>query len=489
MAIRWKVKQCLRTSNLHVRTGPSTSYRILRKIPPGTTFIVDDKKTSNGWIWLKHEGKNEWSCMREKGVKYDYLKMIEDLGVKKPKPQPAKKEEPKPKPKPKPKPDTTPKFEGIKENNLKGDKFGSSNGDAKWHERVNTLPEEKKNSSTNKKNKAIHSSAANSFSYSSTKLANDMKKIRENLDMSYRKTNGDFYGSLMPELFKNFNRYKVTFPDYHLHKTFAYVFFTRPDLNIVNSDKTMTAPATSDDLYSHIWSSNKDILLSLTQFFNSSHQFNVFLSNVAGSFEVSDEFIKATEHGETFTGNKIQYGKNDIESRAAGEFSVHYTDDANLSIYKMHKIWVDYISKVYRGEFYPRTNYMVQKVLDYACSVYYFLCGPDGETVLFWSKYIGVFPTNIPSSTLSWSKDSILSKPEMTINYSYSFKEDFDPIALVEFNELSTPEAKGSKARAMYDASHGSMGSTFVGAPYIVRDKIGDRTIYKLKWRDKKIYK
>lgn len=483
--MRWKVKQCLKSSNLHVRSGPSTSYKILRKIAPGTVFYVDQKKVSNGWTWLKHEGKNEWSCMREKGVKYDYIKLLEDLSEKKPTVTPVKKKEPVVKT---PAPDTTPKFESIGENKLSGDRFGKSGNDIKWHERVNTLDEEKGSSGVNSKSRSVYSRAV-SYSYTNSKLASDMKKIRENLDMSYRKTNGDFYGSLMPELFKNFNRFKVTFPDYHLHKTFAYVFFTRPDLNIVNKNKTMTSPASSDELYNYIWANNKDIILSLTQFFDSSHQFNTFLSNVAGSFEVSDEFIKPAEHGETFTGNKIQYGKSDIESRAAGEFSVKYIDDANLSIYKMHKIWVDYISKVYRGEFYPRIDYMLQKVLDYACSAYYFLCGPDGETILFWSKYIGVFPTNIPSSTLSWSRDSVLSKPEMSINYSYSFKEDFDPIALVEFNELSTPEAKNRKARAMYDESHGSMGSTFVGTPYIVRDTIGSRTIFKLKWNNTKIYK
>lgn len=476
MAIRWKVKQSLSKSNLHVRSGPSMSYKIIRKVAPGTVFIVDEKKENNGWIWLKHEGKTEWSCMREKGVKYDYLKLVEDLTPKQPTAQPAKKEEPKVEPKP----DTTPKLESISEDKLSGNNFGKSGGDIKWREKVKTLSEEKE----------VYRSSATNYNYSAKNLSDDMLKIRENLDMSYRKKNGDFYGGLMPELFRNFNRFKVTFPDYHLPKTFAYVFFTRPDLNIIKEDGSMTYKAAHDDLYNYIWANNKDIMMSLTQYFDKTHQFNTFLSNVAGSFEISDEFIKTTEHGETLTGNKIQYGKSDIESKAAGDFSINYIDDANLSIYKMHKIWVDYISKVYRGEFYPKDDYLMQKVLDYACSAYYFLCGPDGETVLFWSKYFGVFPTNIPSSTLSWSRDSVLSKPSLSINYSYSFKEDFDPVALVEFNQLSTPEAKNSKARAMYDESHVSMGSTFVGAPYIVRDKsAAGRTIYKLKWRNAKIYK
>lgn len=480
--MRWKVKVSTKKSNLYTRTGPSKSYKITGRMAPGTEFIVNDRKVNNGWEWLKHESTGYWSCKREPGAGYDYLLLVEDLDPPKP-PTPVPIPEPVPEPDPTPPKPLPPKTNTITENNLNSGVFGSG-GTKEWHQRVSTLEEEKM-VSPNARIARASVIRSNSYEYSETKLKSDMEKIYYNLDIGYGK--GGFYTGLMPQLFHNFNRYGIDYADRILPKTFPHVFFTRPDINVLKSDGTLTALANSDDLFHYIWDNNKDIIKSLTQFYSNKHQFNTFIHNYAKSFEVSDEFIKPTEHGETLTGNKLQYGKNDIESRSAGDFSITYTDDANLNVYKMHKIWVDYISKVFRGHFYPRKEYMMKKTLDYACAAYYILCGPDGETILFWSKYFGVFPTNVPSSTLSWSKGSVLSNPEMNINYSYSFKEDFDPVALAEFNELSAISAKSSKARANYDKDHGSMGSTRTGAPYIDSVTVNGRKVFKLKWRNDNI--
>lgn len=480
--MRWEVQVSTKKSNLYVRTGPSKSYKIVGRMAPGSKFIVNDRKVNNGWEWLKHESTGYWSCKREPGASYDYLKVIRDLDP--PVTEPVKEPEPvkvTPPPDPKPLPIKT---SSITENELNSNLFGSA-GDTSWHKRVLTIEEETRQQTPMSRSRSVV--VSNSSTYTASKLQNDMKYIYHNLDMSYG--GGGFYSGLMPQIFHNFNRYGIEFVDRQLPKTFPHVFFTRPDLNIIKSDGTLTNQAKTDDLYLYVWNNNANILKSLTQFYSTNHQFNTFIHNNAKSFEVSDEFIKPTDHGETFTGNKLQYGKSDIESRSAGEFSITYVDDANLNVYKMHKLWVDYISKVYRGHFYPRDDYKFNKTLDYACAAYYILCGPDGETILFWSKYYGVFPTNIPSSTLSWSKGSVLGNPEMSINYSYSFKEDFDPIALAEFNELCAVKASQSVARKNYDGNHASMGSTLVGAPYIDSVKVDGRKFFKLKWRDEKILK
>lgn len=500
--MRWEVQVTTKTSNLYVRTGPSTSYKIVGRKAPGSKFIVNDRKVNGGWEWLKHEDTGYWSCKRDPSYNYDFLKITQDLDPPTP-PEPVPEPEPVPVPEPEPKPLAI-KGDGITEGSLNTDIFGSA-GDTDWHKRVLSITEEntnlKNNTSVNINTcslleydqqtsyKTSYNSSevviAKSSSYTAEKLNADMEKIYYNLDMSYG--GGGFYNGLMPQIFHNFNRYGIEFNDRILPKTFPHVFFTRPDLNVIKSDGSLTQQAKTDELYSYIWNNNSDIIKSLTQFYTQDHQFNTFIHNYAKSFEISDEFIKPTEHGETFTGNKIQYGKSDIESRSAGEFSVTYNDDVNLNVYKMHKLWVDYISKVYRGHFFTRDDYKFGKTIDYACAAYYILCGPDGETILFWSKYYGVFPTNIPSSTLSWSKGSLVSNPEMNINYSYSFKEDFDPIALAEFNELCATKASKSTARKNYDSNHASMGSTLVGAPYIDAVTVDGRKVFKLKWRDKKI--
>lgn len=310
-------------------------------------------------------------------------------------------------------------------------------------------------------------------------LINDIKIAKNNLNI----------GNINPDLIKNntltkFNRFKIAYPETVLTKTFAYLFFTRPDLNLFSDKNTLIPKVSNDPFYYYMFKNNKDLLLSLTgRNFSYAHDFNPFLSNKAGSFELKDEYVDTDEYGETFTGWKIKYGKNNVKSKSADAFSITYTDDNNYNIYKIHKAWVDYISKVYRGEFSPTRSNIINRTIDYACSVYYFLCGADGETILFWTKYTGVFPTTIPSSRSSWD-GGVGKAPEYNINYEYSWKEDMMPTSLAEFNKNSERETSTKYAK-IYDYDLGSTGKTFVGTPFVetIDDVHNNTYLYKLRFR------
>ena len=335
--------------------------------------------------------------------------------------------------------------------------------------------------------------ATNKYSYGSvtrSSFLNEYSKHYSELDSNLKiiRANHNIIDDVSHDMMTKFNRFKIGFPGETLGKSFGYLFLTRPDLNLYKSlgggKYELTDQAKQDPLYYYLDRNDKQLLLSLTQYQSSAHQFNPYLSNKAQSFELGDDYIKTTEYGETFTGYKVQYGKNNIESKTAGQFSINYTDSNTLRVYKAHKAWTDYISKVYRGEFVPRREYIERRMLDYAVSAYYFLCGPDGETILFWSKYTGVFPTNNPASSLSWSKGNILSIPEYSINYVYSWKEDFNPVSLAEFNKTSKTE-NTYKYASIYEPLLASTGRTFVNAPFIETDINGTNGPYtfRLKFR------
>jgi hypothetical protein len=250
----------------------------------------------------------------------------------------------------------------------------------------------------------------------------------------------------------------------------------------MDGPSSLLSDVDNDPTFYYLFKNNPDILRALTRYFDSSHDFHPFIGNTAQSFELSDEYVKTVEHGETFTGYKVQYGKNNIESKTAGSFSISYVDDQNFSVYKTHKAWIDYISKIYRGEFTTYPEYIQKKILDYACSAYYFLCGPDGETILFWSKYFGVFPTNAPSSSSSWSKGNIMRMPEFSVNYAYAWKEDFSPLSLAEFNMNSSGSYIYKK---IYEPSLLATGKTFAGAPFIeTKQDASGGYVFKLKFRN-----
>ena len=242
--------------------------------------------------------------------------------------------------------------------------------------------------------------------------------------------------------FTKFNKYRLTVPDFHLTNTTAYIFFTRPDLNIMDSNsnsmasgiqKTPLAP-----LFYYVAAKHPNICRSLTGSLSGSHDFIPILCNSARSLDITDESIKTEEHAETLTGWKIVYARHNIESKTAGTFSVKFVDDNFLSVYWLNHIWQEYMNGIFRGIIKPKQDYIRNFILDYACSVYYFLTGEDGQRLLFWSKYVGVFPTNTPSSAFSFTEESPVRNPDFNINYAYSFKEDCNPMTLAEFNNNSS---------------------------------------------------
>jgi hypothetical protein len=293
-----------------------------------------------------------------------------------------------------------------------------------------------------------------------------------------------YYSDLQKKLYNSFNRNKIAFPDRELTKTFAYVFFTRPDLNILtgggSSYSLYGKNVDKDKKYKYLWENNPWCLKSLVSNSNPYHKFMVLLSNEAKSFEVGDVVLKTVEHGETYNGNKLIYGQSDQESNAAGEVSIRYVDSVNLDIFKLHLVWTDYINKVSRGIFEPKRQYMMSRILDYASSCYYFLCGADGSTILYWQKLTGIFPVNTGENAFSWDSGSLLTKPEINIKYMYAFKTAMDAYSLIEFNELS---AQNGSAKRILDDYNVHSGSTLTHAPRIweTTDIAGNR-IYRLMW-------
>lgn len=281
----------------------------------------------------------------------------------------------------------------------------------------------------------------------------------------------------------DFNRFKIQYPDELLRNAYGVMFFTRPDLNIMDDDKSADDKVTwyirhqvkrnLRDFY--ILLQNPAIGGLLTQRGGNisalkNHNFNPLLSNQAQGIEVVDDSVDLLEYGETFTGYKMHYSKSITKSTAAGTLNIKFKETYDLAITNLHQIWVDYQSNVYKGIFKPKPNHIWAKELDYACNIYYFLLDQDMETILFWTKYYGCFPSNVPKSTFSFDFGSNVQFPDVTVTYNYIYKSDLSPQTLVEFNQdggagklpfVYTPI--GVKSGEGIDTSSWS----WVGVPYV----------------------
>ena len=345
-----------------------------------------------------------------------------------------------------------------------------------------------------------------------------LKMIKRNINAPTAWTTNQLY----KHTFTHFNRFKMDFPDLNLKSTRAAIFFTRPSLNLLMPDASSDIGISIRDSSANIEKASlkKDLgdggIISDIRIYNllkenitlgellsmktrcstahglDKHNFNPLLSNRAYGIDIKDDVVDVLETGETVTGYKIQYSKHNNKSMGMDAVSVKFKELHDLSITKLHQIWVDYQSDVYKGILNPRYHYIWKRELDYLCNIYYFLLAEDNETILFWSKFYGAFPVNVPKSVLSYDRGgSPVSQPEVSVTYNYIFKEDLSPQALVEFNEDSGLKYVDGNEHVMYRPTYEPYtlhtGTTWVGCPFIEShnriDGLNNPKSYGLKLR------
>ena len=269
---------------------------------------------------------------------------------------------------------------------------------------------------------------------------------------------------------QDINRFKLKYPDHNIERSVGYLFFTKPDLNILDDSGEVLDQAAG--LYSiRDMLRSKDIALVQSLKSNYGPKFINLLASYAENLDLPDQQMKPRESAETSSRWKIMYGFRTSESKAANTFSITYTDDRNLSVYKTHKVWVDYIDAVsVRCDISPKREYVLKRILDYAVSVYYILVSEDGKSVLYFGKFVGVFPLNTSDSAFSWSKGDEGKVRSYQIQYQYSFFLPMNPLLIKEFNDLNG-SIEGMKVCDIYDAQTGLMGPTWAKKVKMVEKK------------------
>ena len=276
------------------------------------------------------------------------------------------------------------------------------------------------------------------------------------------------------DFLKKFNKFKsLEFADPLIQGT-SFVFFVKPDLNLMPADYSKNYPGTLGLLGFDI-THNRETLNILSSMLMSQESsplpskmnpkpgYIPLLTNLCENFEAQDTTLRQESIGQTFRGFKLSIPGNDMDSISGGTLSVTYTELDNMPILLLHKIWIDYIRMITIGKFseftasgnmnlglVPREIHRFKKIIDYFSSVYFFSVGPDGETLKYWCKYTGVYPLNIPYSAMSWEKGS-QSLRKMSVTYAYTFKEDMTVDALIDFNKMHG-NVKGYTGQSLPDS-------------------------------------
>jgi hypothetical protein len=262
-------------------------------------------------------------------------------------------------------------------------------------------------------------------------LENEVSSFDTMTSLGLKKIGHDYYNS--------FNKYRNLEGQDFLESGFAYIFFTKPQLNLTDQDESMLKKY-NPFIYSYT--------NSTTYVGNFSGGGFVYgLTSLATNFDTHDTVLETDEYNETFRGYKMVAPTTSVKSRISGDFSINYLETSDMFITTYHKIWMDYIEGVREGTLSPSQDAIKgyskstfkSKVgyIDYMNSAYYFLLEPDNKTIKYYAKYTGIFPTNVPFSSFKWEAGST-EKIKMNINYTYNFKEDLNPVILDEFNIISS---------------------------------------------------
>ena len=289
-------------------------------------------------------------------------------------------------------------------------------------------------------------------------------------------------------IFNKFNRHRLVSPDNELLGTRGHVFITQPNMNLnfnnpknggnVLSRSATVMHASAAPLMFNMLKSHAVLMQYLMGGGGQGHPFIPIMTDRLTSLDVADEVLETAEHGETLTGWKNTYAMSTIKSRTAGSVNLTFRDDDMLSVYKLIKVWVEYMNAVYRGEAYPNMTLAEKHILDYAVSIYYFLTKTDGEEILYWCKFTGCFPTAVPTSNFSDSSTESVS-PTYTVPFQYAKKDDFNPLSIVEFNHLSKSIPFTAIPTYNPNTYHGT--KSFVGCPFVDTQTAG--RLYRLKFR------
>lgn len=238
---------------------------------------------------------------------------------------------------------------------------------------------------------------------------------------------------------KDFDIYRYWMRSYEPYmKGIPIIFFTTPVMNLTSQNSKL-------DKYFTFASSNiPDIYNSLTAIDPTSSgsinpspsPFIKLLTNTCKGLEGKDLNSKTLDIGETCSGYKQTLPGSYVDSITGDTVSLKYSCDKDLSVIQLHKIWMTYIEKVSAGIFTPYAEIMKKAEIDYVSTLYYFVLDHDMETILYYSRYVGIAPISNPYSELMANIGESSDSTDLSIEYVYSFKEDLDPEILTDFNKI-----------------------------------------------------
>lgn len=297
------------------------------------------------------------------------------------------------------------------------------------------------------------------------------------------------------DLFHNRYRYGVLNAYQTLTNSREFLFFTKPDLNIIPSQSSQdikvniagTHLDNTKDLNGVL--RNYPFWLELCNRYpgvieclqgslslnGNNDPFNHLLANmVQSNIDVPGISAEMIETPTNTYGVGYTYRGSSEASDDGFDFSLEFKDTKYLPVYNFFKAYEEYETLKHHGIIAPHIQYIYDKILHDQYSIYKFVVGDDGETIIYYAKYYGVKSKSLPRDVFNANQyDNGLS---YSIDFNAAFVEDMNPLILSDFNDLSYEFWKSKKNYIdVYDWRYDKVDNRAANSAIVVREVNGQK--------------
>lgn len=301
-------------------------------------------------------------------------------------------------------------------------------------------------------------------------------------------------GIFRREDMQDFDRFYI-FPRNDPYKmlgtTREYIFITKPDLHIFDAENvgTLNPEIGNDPFFVDLMDRGYQYsVLSNLQLSAKNGRYNPFIPMFT-NYKTTNLDLSPINAGDIDTaanafGTKIYYRRPTDTSNEECEFSLEFKDTKYLDCYLWFKAYDIYEQRKYQGIVSPANpNYVFNKVLSDQMTVFKFIVGEDGESLLYWACIWGCYPKNVPRD--SFSDMPTDGQLKFTVNWHGAFQDDMDPLIIIHFNQLSSQmRVSGEKQIELYDTKIQGITQKAAYRPYILGPL---KSLMKSDYRDYKL--
>lgn len=288
--------------------------------------------------------------------------------------------------------------------------------------------------------------------------------------------------------------------------TREYVFITKPDLHIFGTRQNPNDPVINSNMnelnpelqsivfFRDLVERNYgDTVLSSLQHGvgqNGTKYISPFvnlLSNYKTSnLDLSNISVGDEESATNIYNTRMFYRKPSDSADEDNEFNIEFKDNRFLDCYLWFKAYDLYEQMKYHGQVTPtNVDYTWYKVLSDQMTVFKFIVGEDGESIVYWAQLWGCYPKSVPRS--SFSDMPTDGQMKFTVDWKATFQQDMDPVSITHFNYIVDASMLPGKQYAeipLFDYMNGRVTGESALFPRIIKTTgtTMTHTPYLLKW-------